>query len=359
MVIYLHVAGTYPSNLDLKAMRATSNPMTWRDKTATTQFLDEDRQLTIIRELEERFSWDADLQGMVPARHWESRTALLYEFQAPDDVAAAIVKIGKSWTGEEASEIYSDMVQVHSILAARDDLAIDVPPMLGWLESPALICQIRVEGEDLGAAIATRHRYLDTDVNEAVVLAGSALGLFHTATLVDDAEVDDKVYHAVRSELRKMARRLLIDPSSKPANLGSGVPLSRKYGDFLPHNFVLGDRGHVWVLDQPARHTLLPVHRDVALFLDRLSTRVGRDEPGDRAEVSSTVSRLQDAFMSGYRATGPSKLDSSYDRWLINLYRSYRSLSTALKRVRQRRYADVAVSLRSAALWRRETIESL
>lgn len=302
-----------------------------------TNVFDEGRLLETVRAMESRFSWDEDLRGLTPAGSWRSRTARLYELRSPSGGKAVVLKAGTEWSGDKAREVYEDLVQLREVYSTRPDLRINVPRALGWSDSPACVCTVRALGEDLDAQIGHGASYGSDLVLRAVRASGAALGLFHSSYLVSGA--DD--VSAAERDLDKMARRLMLD-REKFVGYGAQLPISRKYGDFYPHNLLVESDGTVWIIDQPSSHTNMPVHRDIAYFIDRLDTHVGRFDAGSEEERVDVVERLQQVFLDAYRETGPSRLETQTDRAVLSLYRSYKNLNTALKRFRQRRYTDIA-----------------
>ena len=310
--------------------------------------LEQGRLTELIRQLGSEFGWDAS--DLEPVRDWESRTSILYKLEGGDDPGALVLKVGKDWTVDKAREVYDDLRSLEDLFNTSDQVNINLPKVRGWSDSPPSVAFDFVEGEDFSQRLSKRAGYRSTEVEQAMVECGAALGLFHTAGLEEAAsaaDVDD-----IKRRLVVMARKVMAAKVVAPMDLSGKI--SRKYGDFAPYNIRLTDDGRVWILDQPSSHAYAPIHRDVAYFLYRVERRLGRYESDSPAEMRRVQRRFEDLFLGAYARTGPSPLDSPLDRTLFAVYLSHKHLRTARKRFDQRRYREVPTYLRMSAQWRRQ-----
>lgn len=258
------------------------------------------------------------------------------------------VKFGKGWTAADTEYVAAEIGRVRTLFSSLPGGHVEVPPVLGWSADPAVIALPFVAGENLFAALGTPgHPVHDDETRLAALMrsAGEALGAYHAAETAPD---DPATRRVAREDMAAAVRRSGYR-SGLVKRLEREIPVVRGYrlshNDFTVGEPIDGGSGLV-ILDPPHVRKFDHLHRDLSAFtlaLDR--ALVGERHAGSS---DSKRDRLRQAVLEGYRATGPSQLDSQLDRWLLGFYELSRIGSQLVGRVRSR---QPAAALRSVRWW--------
>lgn len=282
---------------------------------------------------------------------WGSFFANFVHTRADTGLELAI-KFGKGWTAADAEYVAAEIGRVRKLFSTLPGGTVDVPPVLGYSTDPAAIALPFVDGDNLFAALGDRHHPVHSDREQLlriVELAGEALGAYHAA---EEPPGDAATRAVARQDMAAAARRAgyrtsLVD------RLESAVPVVRGYR--LSHNdFTIRQQasatGHGWglvILDPPHVRKFDHLHRDLSAF----TLALHRALVGERYLPSGHLQRiardeLEAALLTGYRITGPARLDTPLDTWLLRFYELSRIGSQLSGKLRGRRWRQAIPNLR-------------
>jgi hypothetical protein len=219
---------------------------------------------------------------------------------------------------------------------------VGVPDALGWDGDPPLVCSRYVEGTDLFFLLSDlEHPGWSASARspvEVLEACGRALAAYHALFVPgpNDTDAGTQALHG----LERAARTMAVRPATI-RRLADGLVVTRGFGDVGPHQFRLGERDGLYLLDPPLAETFEPVHRDVARFLFGLARILGQDAR-DRRRQRRAEPRLRSAFLRGYREAGPTDPSVPPGRWLLRTYEGAAAAGLAHKRLRDRELVSAA-----------------
>lgn len=286
---------------------------------------------------------------------WDSFLAHFIHVRSDGGLDVA-VKFGTGWAPEDAEFVAAEIARVRRLFAELPGGSVEVPPVLGWCPDPAAIVLPFITGENLFAALSDPRSPLRSDderLRTIMHAAGEALGAYHAAEEApDDAATRAQAHQDVAAAVRKSGY-----PGSLVKRLETETPLVRAYR--LSHNdFTLADRSDqgsgLVMLDPPHVRKFDHLHRDLSAFTLALRRAITGDRHASQSDERwRRYARLRDDVIAGYQNTGPAKLDTDFDEWLLWFYEQSRIGSQLVGRLRSR---QVRASMRSMAWWMRDRI---
>lgn len=257
-------------------------------------------------------------------REWRSFSARFVQVESgPDRIA---LKLGTNWEDDAVSYVADETSRVSRLMADLPSGKVMVPGVLGVASEPPVMALEYYDGTPLFDALPT----IGARERETVLrLCGQAIGAFHAAEEVPD---EPRTQSAASAELMAAARRSLV--RRETASRAEPVLARARSYRFSPNDFLLTEEHSLVLLDPPHVRKYDYVHRDIASFFMELHRcLVGERRPAGSDEYSS-IRRACEAFLNGYRVTGPVALDRPEDLWAIDLFRTARVVGVARSRTR-------------------------
>lgn len=277
-----------------------------------------------LLEIQRRFAWEEQAEAFAIERSWSSRTATLFLGRArPGGEPTVVLKVLADADAEQAKALHEALRGLQDAFPPNGPTRVRAPQALGWLRSPASLCIRYIDGADVMRMFADLNHpcwsATGWDHEDLANECGRALGIYHSFPHPSIAPDD--------GDLERAARAMHIGPRLL-AQLSEHTTPVPSFGDFGPHQFMLGRDGTPFLLDPPERPTSAPAHGDLARFLFGLRKALARDPKADRARRL----RLRTAFLQGYAATGTMDPLSPEGRRLVRLYEGAMARGVARQR---------------------------
>ncbi len=268
---------------------------------------------------------------------WTSFSARFFLLQAGSDRIA--LKLGTNWEGDAVTYVAGEVERVTELMTDLPSGRVVIPQVLGVAGSPPAMAMEYFEGAALFEAIPL---LADADREAVLRTCGEAIGAFHRA---EQVPADAAGSREAMIELTAAARRSLVSRSAVE-RVAPGLARGRSYR-FSPNDFLLDEYQHLMLLDPPHVQKYDYVHRDIGSFLMELHRSLVGEKRPVGSEQEALVRRSRDAFLDGYRTTGPAPLDRPGDIWAIDLFQAARVAGVARNRASSRAFGEA----RRAVSW--------